>query len=209
MSVRIWSSAAITLCLASMTAHAESLAGPALIAALHQGGYVLVMRHASSPLQPPDKSTADPGNARLERQLDDKGRATARAMGEAMRQLHLPVGDVLSSPTYRALETVRLAGLGPPKTYPELDEGAHGMQANADGGRSEWLRKKVAERPRAKTDTLVVTHTPNLIGAFGERAAQVAAGEILVFRPDGKGGAELVARIKIEEWTQLARDPQA
>jgi hypothetical protein len=32
----------------------------------------------------------------------------------------------------------------------------------------------------------------------------VAAGEALVFHPDGKGSTELVARVKIEEWPQLA-----
>jgi hypothetical protein len=32
----------------------------------------------------------------------------------------------------------------------------------------------------------------------------MAAGEALVFRPDGKGGTSLVARIKIEEWPKLA-----
>lgn|SRR5690242_4925720 len=196
---------ALALCFSvTGTAHAESLAGPALVAALRQGGYVLVMRHPSSPFEPPDKSAADPGNTRLERQLDDTGRATARAMGDAFRKLHIPVGEVLSSPTYRALEAIRLAALGKPKTYPELDEGAQGMQANADAKRSEWLRKKAAERPHAGSNTIIVTHTPNLTGAFGERAERVAAGEALVFHPDGKGGADLVARIKIEEWPRLA-----
>jgi phosphohistidine phosphatase SixA len=195
----------VAICLSvALPIHAESLAGPALVAALRQGGYVIVMRHPSSPFQAPDKSTADPENTRLERQLDDKGRATARAMGEALRNLHIPVGAVLSSPTYRALEAVRLAALGQPKTYPELDEGAQGMQANADVKRSEWLRQKAAERPRAGTNTIIVTHTPNLAGAFGDRAKQVAAGEALVFHPNGKGDADLVARIKIEEWPQLA-----
>jgi len=197
--------AAVALCfLVIGPAHAESLTGPALVAALRQGGYVLVMRHPSSPFEPPDKSAADPANSRLERQLDDTGRATARAMGEAFRKLHVPVGAVLSSPTFRALEAIRLAALGKPKTYPELDEGAHGMQANADVKRSEWLRTKAAERPQAGTNTIIVTHTPNLTGAFGERAERVAAGEALVFHPDGKGGADLVARIKIEEWPRLA-----
>jgi hypothetical protein len=31
----------------------------------------------------------------------------------------------------------------------------------------------------------------------------VADGEALVYGPDGKGGATLVARVKIEEWPRL------
>jgi phosphohistidine phosphatase SixA len=33
-------------------------------------------------------------------------------MGEAIKKLGVPIGDVLSSPTYRARETARLASLG-------------------------------------------------------------------------------------------------
>ena len=63
---------------------------------------MLLMRHTSSPNNRPDKATADPENVNLERQLDQTGRDTARAMGEAFKKLGIPVGDVLSSPTYRA-----------------------------------------------------------------------------------------------------------
>ncbi len=188
---------------AAPIAHAASLSGAALVDALRHGGYVLVMRHASSPFAAPDKSTANPDNPKLERQLDEAGRSTARTMGEAIRHLRIPVGDVLSSPTYRALEAVRIAALGQPKTYAELDEGAQGMQSGADPRKSAWLRAKAAERPRAGSNTFIVTHTPNIVDAFGQDAGRIAAGEALVFHPDAKGGTELVARIKIEEWPQL------
>ncbi|MFI4914779.1 MAG: histidine phosphatase family protein, partial [Steroidobacterales bacterium] len=88
----------------------QALGGAALLSALRRGGYVLVMRHASSPRTLPDKSAADPDNTQLERQLDDQGRSQAQAMGEALRKLHIPVGDVWSSPTYRARLTAKLAG---------------------------------------------------------------------------------------------------
>lgn len=198
--------AVVTACLtvAAAPGHAESLSGASLVTALRHGGYVLVMRHPSSPLAPPDKAAATPDNPRLERQLDETGRSTARAMGEAIRGLRIPIGEVLSSPAYRALEAVRLAAFGDAKTFAELDEGAQGMQANADAERSAWLRTRAAELPRAGTNTLIVTHTPNLMGAFGQSAAHVAAGEALVLHPDARGGLELVARIRIEEWPKLA-----
>src|SRR5438874_8867971 len=85
--------------------NAQSLQGSALVKALRQGGYVIVMRHASSPREVPDKQTANPDNNKPERQLDAEGRSTARAFGRALRSLKIPIGAVLSSPTYRALET--------------------------------------------------------------------------------------------------------
>jgi phosphohistidine phosphatase SixA len=204
----LYSLAAFAICgLSGTQARAETLSGSALVKALRQGGYVLVMRHPSSPQTAPDPRTADPGNTQLDRQLDDTGRRTAREMGDAFRSLRIPLGAVLSSPTYRAMEAVRLAGLKGAKSVPELGEGAQGMMANADAERSAWLRKKVAEAPRPGTNTLLVTHTPNLMGAFGQKAAGIAAGEALVFRPNGTSEPELVARIKIEEWPKLAGGP--
>jgi phosphohistidine phosphatase SixA len=94
------------------TARAQNLEGAALVRALERGGYVVVMRHASSPSEPPAKDSADAENTRDERQLDEKGRTTVTAMGKALHDLKIPLGEVLSSPTYRALETVRYAQLG-------------------------------------------------------------------------------------------------
>jgi phosphohistidine phosphatase SixA len=194
----------VALLAATATTHAAAVTGAALVDALRQGGCVLVMRHASSPFAPPEKSAADPANVKFERQLDGIGRSTARAMGEALRQLRIPVGEVLSSPTYRALETVRIAALGRPTTHAELDEGAQGMGSGADPRKSAWLRAKVAEQPRAGTNTFIVTHTPNIVDAFGAEARGIAAGETLVFRPGTTGPAQLIARLRIEDWPQLA-----
>jgi hypothetical protein len=55
----------------------------------------------------------------------------------------------------------------------------------------------------AGTNTIIVTHFPNVNEAFAKDAAGLADGEALVFRPDGHGGAPIIARIKIEEWSQL------
>lgn len=70
-----------------------------LIGRLRQGGYVLVMRHASSPRQAPANDVANADNTKLERQLDEAGRRGATAMGEALRGLRIPIGVVLTSPT--------------------------------------------------------------------------------------------------------------
>jgi phosphohistidine phosphatase SixA len=188
-----WIAAAIMLF--TLSAPAQTLHGEALIKALRQGGYVIVMRHTSSPREAPSKQSANADNVKLERQLDETGRATAVAMGKAIRELKIPIGDVLTSPTYRALETVRYAQLGNPQPYAELGDNGQSMQGGTEA-QAAWLRKKVTQFPKG-VNTIIVTHFPNLRGAFPQ-LEMVEDGEALVFGPDG-----LVGRIKIEEWPAL------
>jgi len=183
------------------TAHAQDLHGEALVKALQKGGYVLVMRHASSPREVPDKETANTDNSKPERQLDESGRKSAVAMGKAIRDLRIPIGNVLSSPTYRALETVRLAQFGTPHIFTELGDNGQSMQGGTPA-QAAWLQKQVARFPTT-TNTIVVTHLPNITGAFPQLASGLADGEALIFGPDGKGQAILVARVKIEEWPAM------
>ncbi len=182
---------------------AQSLADGALVQALRQGGYVLVMRHASSPEALPDKSIAQLDNIKLERQLDQIGRDTAREMGMSIQRLKIPIADIESSPTYRALQTIKLQGLGEPKIVPALGFGRPDSSADEDAKQFAWLRRRVTVVPRTGTNTLLVTHAPNITGAFGQNAADIEHGESLVFHPDGKGAGPLVARIKIEKWTRM------
>src|SRR5688500_12423957 len=117
--------------LAVANVEAQTLTGAELIAALRAGGHVIVMRHASAPREAPAKDAANRDNVTLERQLDAAGRAGATAMGEAIRRLKIPIGDVLTSPTYRARETVRYATLPAAKAFEELGDGGQSMQAAA------------------------------------------------------------------------------
>ena len=80
----------------------------AVWAALRTPGAVIVLRHSYAP------GGFDPPEARLDdcstqRNLDDTGRAQARRVGEAFREHGITVGNVLSSPRCRCLETGRLA----------------------------------------------------------------------------------------------------
>jgi phosphohistidine phosphatase SixA len=182
-------------------ASAQQLAGMALAGALRGGGYVLVMRHASSPREAPSRETANPDNTKLERQLDETGRTGARSMGNAFRALKIPVGDLFTSPTYRAQETVRLAQFPNPVPVIELGDGGQSMQGISEA-QAAWLKQKASTAVRAG-NTIVVTHLPNLTRAFPDWGGSVADGETVVLRPDGSGGAAVVGRIRIEEWAQL------
>lgn len=191
----------LSVLLAAVAAQGQTLAGDALVKALRQGGYVIVMRHASSPRETPARQAANSDNVNLERQLDDAGRASAIDMGKALRDLKIPVGEVYTSPTYRALETIRLEEWPDPKPIPELGDNGRSMQGGTEA-QAVWLRKNVTRFP-AGTNTVMVTHLPNLTAAFPKLAADVEDGESLIFGADGKGGAKLVARVKIAAWQTM------
>ena len=186
----------LVLC-CSASIDAQMVSGAALVKSLQAGGNVIVMRHASSPGEIP--KTPNPDNVPPERQLDEVGRTTTTAMGEALRRLKIPIGEVLTSPTYRARETARRIGLQNPRSVTELGEGTGTMQA-VSTAQTEWLQKSVREFPRDRTNRLLITHVPNITAAFPAETPALAQGEALVFAPDGKGGARVVGRIKIEEW---------
>jgi phosphohistidine phosphatase SixA len=187
----------------STVSSAQSLSGNELIAALKQGGYVLVIRHANSPATRPDATTAAPGNTRFERQLNENGHKTAHAMGEALKALRVPIGAVLSSPTFRTLETVRELAVGMPNTFNLLGDGSQGYEFSSFEDSARFMRVRSAEVPAAGTNTLIVTHLPNVQAAFGDATGDIEEGEAIVFRPDGTTGTQ-VARIKIDEWPRLA-----
>jgi phosphohistidine phosphatase SixA len=193
--------ALLTLLSMVRPASAQTLASEALVKALRHGGYVLVMRHTSSPREAPSKASANPDNVKLERQLDETGRATATAMGNALRHLKIPIGRVFTSPTYRALETIRFAQLPSPRIQAELGDGGQSMGGVTEA-QATWLKKQALERPRG-TNTILVTHLPNMAAAFPKETSGLSDGETLVFHADDTGGRTLVARIKIEQWPTM------
>ena len=95
---------------------------------------------------------------------------------------------------------MKYAQLGNPQPHAELGDRGQSMQgvSDADGA---WLREKAGQVPKTG-NTVIVTHMPNFSRAFPQTTG-VTDGEALIFHPDGKGGASLVARVKIEEWSKL------
>lgn len=96
---------AVVLCVGFVSpAGAEEPVWPAL----RTPGAVVVLRHSYAPgaFDPPDARLDD---CSTQRNLDESGRAQARRVGEAFRRNGITVGEVLSSPRCRCLETARLA----------------------------------------------------------------------------------------------------
>jgi hypothetical protein len=70
----------------------------------------MVVRHGATF---PDQADTDPSNfdnIAAQRNLNDKGKALAKAFGDAMRQAGVPVGKVYTSKFNRAYETAVIAG---------------------------------------------------------------------------------------------------
>ncbi len=95
----------LALCLPTIPAHAED--DPWLIMKREPSAVVL-FRHANAP------GTGDPagfelGDCSTQRNLDDNGRAQARAIGQAFRDRGVAVGKVVTSQWCRSRETAELA----------------------------------------------------------------------------------------------------
>jgi hypothetical protein len=97
--------------------------------------------------------------------------------------------------------------LGVAQTYPELGDAGQSMRADTSGARGAWLRQRVTVRPPAGTNTVIITHAPNISEAFQKDGKGLEDGEALIFRPDGHGTAALIASVKIDEWPRWAASP--
>ncbi len=172
------------------------LAGAELLNALHRGGYVLYFRHAATDRTQADRDDAQLENCQLQRNLNDKGRADARAIGAAFRSLGIPVGEVLSSRYCRARDTAELA-FGRAVLTTDLS----GVPSALRAARVEALRRLLAAPPRAGTNTVLVAHGFNI-----SYTAQIslAEGEAAIFAALDDGGFRLVARVKPDDWAALA-----
>ena len=88
---------------------ATPLWGPELLAALRAGGYILYFRHADTDHGQNDDRMTSVEDCTTQRNLTNRGRDHARAIGEVIRTLGIPIGAVLASPLCRTVETAVLA----------------------------------------------------------------------------------------------------
>jgi broad specificity phosphatase PhoE len=172
-----------------------------LLQMLRAGGYVIVFRHGATH---PDQADTDPlhdENIDKQRQLNDKGRADAAQVGAVFQAARIPIGRSYSSRFHRAVETSRLiAGKAPYATL-DVTEGGLVVSPNENNRRTQAFRALVAALPDPGTNTLIVTHKPNILDLFGKDWFEVKEGEASIFKPDGSGGYTIIARVQINQWT--------
>jgi len=196
--------AVVAACVA-LPVHAQGADLTELIGKLRQGGYVIVMRHGGTNRDQADTDPLNLDNVAKQRQLSESGRDVARQVGAAWRKLGIPLGTVYTSRFNRAVETGKLIGGADVVATDDLAEGGLVVTPIENDRRAEALRKFAATPPPAGKNTLVVTHKPNILDAFGRDWFEVKEGEATVFKPDGAGHAAPVARVQAADWVKAAR----
>jgi len=166
------------------------------IKSLRAGGYVLYLRHASTDFSQNDSQMKSYEDCANQRNLTDKGRDEARAIGEHIRRLKIPIGTVLASPFCRTMETARLA-FGKAQA---MNEARGGPARPDDPGRYAPL-KKLLSSPVPKGENLVISSHGNPFHALAG-PPYLAEGEMAVLRPQGDSFA-IVGRIRLEDWQAL------
>jgi hypothetical protein len=175
------------------------LAAPALaqpdaeiVRRLQAGGYVLYLRHTSTDFSQNDSRMTSFEDCSTQRNLTDRGREEARALGEHVRRLKIPVGEVLASPFCRTMETARLA-FG--KATASRD--VRGGPASNEAGRYDALRKLLSTPVPKGTNRLISSHGNPFYALAGP--PYLAEGEVAVVQPEGER-FRVVARIRLSEW---------
>ncbi len=166
----------------------KALSGAALLAALRGGGHVLYMRHTQTGTITPQCTASN---------LTPAGERDARFIGESLRKLRIPIDRVLTSPVCRVLDSAKLLELGTPETTQDLSN----MPLPAGFDLATARSRRVASMPSPGANTMLAGH---MHAGLDERTwMSLDFGEIIVYRPDGKGGSEALARIRADDWYDL------
>ncbi len=174
---------------------------------LRHGGYVLFLRHFNTDRSREDTDTVHLENCATQRPLSAAGRQQADALGAALRALRIPIGTVTVSPYCRAIDSAQLMGFAALRAPLDLAV-PDKLPPPEKEQRAAALRQLLSTRPAARTNSLIVSHQPNLVDAAGTRFADVEEGEVVIFQrfqPATGGRAyRALARVKPGTWTTWA-----
>lgn len=171
-----------------------------VLEALRGGGYIIVLRHGATHADQADTDPLNLDNVAKQRQLNDKGRADAKAIGDLFKAAGVPIGKSYSSRFNRAVETARLVGGKEPETTLDVSEGGLVVSPNENNRRTQAFRAIIGTAPDPGTNTLVVTHKPNILDALGKDWFEVKEGEASIFKPAGGGKYVPIARVQMGQW---------
>jgi phosphohistidine phosphatase SixA len=202
----LWAGALSLALLAPAAALAQSATTPALggadlLAALRAGGHILYFRHADTDHTQTDQRMTSVEDCTTQRNLSEQGREHARALGDAIHALGIPIGTVLASPLCRTVETAMLA-FGAARKSPAVREG--GPRPPGSPGRFPALRALLSTPVAPGTNTVVVGHAYPYYTLVGGQ--YLSEGEADVLRPQG-ADFEVVARVGLAQWRALAAMP--
>jgi phosphohistidine phosphatase SixA len=170
---------------------------------MKKGGYVIVVRHGRTDesASTKDDSPLDLSTCAGQLMLNDVGKRQAQAIGEAFKKAEVPVGQVIASTYCRAMESGRIAfGKAEPSNALLLEAFAPAPGTPVPPPwpqRVEAMKQLISTAPSAGTNTVLITHFPNVKAALG---VQIGFGDAAILKPDGHGGVTVVARITAKEW---------
>src|SRR5947207_7811761 len=150
-----------SICVATQAADVKQLADT-----LKEGGYVIVFRHGATNRDQADTDPLNHDNVSKQRLLSESGKELGRQVGESFKALQIPLGAVYTSKFNRAVETGRLIGGKDPTALLDVTEGGLVVTPIENDRRAEALRRMVGTPPVDATNTLIVTHKRNILGAF-------------------------------------------
>ena len=169
-----------------------------LLAELRRGGVVLACRHAITDHDASDRNGSNYEDRSLQRNLNAEGEAQARRMGEAIRALRLPFGEVLTSPMARTKETAEM--MFGEAVVSRL------LRMTPDSAATRALFTDVVERGVIR---VLMTHTGVLMRRLeGTPFRQVPEGGCVLLRPDGGTKPRPAALITEKEWEAMRRVAQ-
>ena len=168
-----------------------------LMTALRQGGYTILLRHARTDRSFDEQRDPVPTERSQQRNLNEDGVRDAKLMGVVFRKYQIPLGEIISSPMYRAVETAEMAAGKPTlvtmalRVLPPTPEQA----------------ALVATPPKPGTNRLLVTHHFVIeMHVPGIQPGDIGESEAAVVRHTADGKVELVGKILLDDWMALA-DP--
>jgi phosphohistidine phosphatase SixA len=183
---------------------APTLSDEALVQALREGGFNIYFRHAATDWSQSDEISKvgdwlSCDSSRM-RQHSADGRQTSINVGDAIRALGFPVGQVMASPYCRTVETAELMQLGAVEATTDV---VNLRVADYFGGRGAIVasaQTRLSTKPAAGTNTIIVAH-----GNVAQAATPVypGEGEAVIFKPDGAGGFHYIARIAPDDWARI------
>jgi phosphohistidine phosphatase SixA len=164
-----------------------------IVEELRRGGYIIYFRHTATDFSKSDSGMQGYDDCANQRMLSDEGRAAARMIGDHVRALRLPMGEVLASPYCRTMETAQLAfKRAEPKA--EIRESEAGDYAGL---------KRLISMPVARgSNRWIVGHGTPFRAIAGP--PHLAEGEAAVIKPGGSSWT-VVARIPQEGWAGLEK----
>ncbi|MCR9124750.1 MAG: histidine phosphatase family protein [Rhodobacteraceae bacterium] len=146
--------------------------------ALRQPGAIAIMRHALAP-GTGDPARFDVDDCATQRNLDDRGRAQARAIGDALRERDIAFDAVLTSQWCRCRDTARLLDIGAVRAAPALNSFFGDFST-----RDVQTRDTLALIDATPGRIMLVTHQVNISALTGRGTR---SGQILVIRRTGDG----------------------